>query len=138
MSESKPPDTPAPITVKDVLRAVFIPSQDDTKSLAALFDISRPRRWMSWAETSVAEDGSVGRAGLVTELAAMLLERIEIGALYACGPNAMLSALAPLAQKWSLPCQFSYEAHMRCGIGVCGSCTCGDQLVCRDGPVFRM
>ena len=84
------------------------------------------------------EDGSAGRAGLVTELAATLLERLEIGALYACGPNAMLNALAPLAQEWNLPCQLSYEAYMRCGIGICGSCTCGDQLVCRDGPVFKV
>ena len=84
------------------------------------------------------EDGSAGRAGLVTDLAATLLARVEIGAIYACGPNAMLNALAPLAQERNLPCQLSHEAYMRCGIGVCGSCTCGDKLVCRDGPVFKV
>ncbi len=25
---------------------------------------------------------------------------------------------------------------MKCGIGICGSCTIGPYLVCRDGPVF--
>jgi NAD(P)H-flavin reductase len=25
---------------------------------------------------------------------------------------------------------------MRCGLGVCGQCHCGDRLVCTDGPVF--
>ena len=84
------------------------------------------------------EDGSAGRAGLVTDLAATLLARVEIGAIYACGPNTMLNALAPLAQERNLPCQLSHEAYMRCGIGVCGSCTCGDRLVCRDGPVFKV
>ena len=83
------------------------------------------------------EDGSTGRRGLVTDLVRALLDRLPVQALYACGPNAMLDALATLAHEWTLPCQLSYEAHMRCGIGVCGSCTHGDQLVCRDGPVFR-
>ena len=27
-------------------------------------------------------------------------------------------------------------AKLGCGIGLCGSCHCGDRLVCRDGPVF--
>jgi dihydroorotate dehydrogenase electron transfer subunit len=41
-----------------------------------------------------------------------------------------------LARERGLPCQFSYEAYMRCGIGVCGSCARGGCLVCRDGPVL--
>ncbi|MCK5037476.1 MAG: dihydroorotate dehydrogenase electron transfer subunit, partial [Thermoplasmata archaeon] len=30
----------------------------------------------------------------------------------------------------------SLEMRMKCGIGLCGSCDCGGQQVCRDGPVF--
>ncbi len=56
--------------------------------------------------------------------------------LYACGPEPMLEAAYGLAQSHGLPCQLSYEAYMRCGIGVCGSCAVGGCLVCRDGPVF--
>ncbi len=26
---------------------------------------------------------------------------------------------------------------MKCGIGLCGSCCINDQLVCKDGPVFK-
>ena len=48
----------------------------------------------------------------------------------------MLDAVYLLAQDHVLPCQLSYEAYMRCGIGVCGSCALGECLVCRDGPVF--
>ena len=57
--------------------------------------------------------------------------------LYACGPEPMLEAVYCLAQAHDLPCQLSYEAYMRCAIGVCGSCARGDRLVCRDGPVFE-
>jgi dihydroorotate dehydrogenase electron transfer subunit len=49
----------------------------------------------------------------------------------------MLEAAYGLAQRHGLPCQLSYEAYMRCGIGVCGSCARGGCLVCRDGPVFE-
>ena len=67
-----------------------------------------------------------------------LLTSLRPDALYACGPAGMLDALEALARQYHLPAQLSREAYMRCGIGVCGSCTCGDQLVCRDGPVFRI
>ena len=56
--------------------------------------------------------------------------------LYACGPERMLETAYLLAQSHDLSCQLSYEAYMRCGIGVCGSCAMGGCLVCRDGPVF--
>jgi dihydroorotate dehydrogenase electron transfer subunit len=84
------------------------------------------------------EDGTAGQPGLVTETAADLLGYLTFGAIYGCGPNAMLDALAALARERGLPCQLSYEAYMRCGLGVCGSCACGGQLVCRDGPVFSV
>ncbi len=84
------------------------------------------------------DDGSRGRAGLVTDVVADVLADREIGALYACGPDPMLKALEALAVARALPCQLSYEANMLCGMGVCGSCARGDRLVCRDGPVFTV
>jgi dihydroorotate dehydrogenase electron transfer subunit len=83
------------------------------------------------------DDGSAGRAGLVTDLVQRMLEALDIATIYACGPNLMLDAVRLLAHQNDIPCQLSYEAYMRCGIGVCGSCTCGDRLICRDGPVLR-
>jgi len=41
-----------------------------------------------------------------------------------------------IAEKHNIPCEASLERFMFCGIGVCGSCACGNKLVCRDGPVF--
>ena len=47
----------------------------------------------------------------------------------------MLDAVEALARERRLPAQLSYERYMRCGFGVCGSCSQRGWLVCRDGPV---
>ena len=82
------------------------------------------------------DDGSAGFKGTAIDLAGSLLARHHVDTIYACGPEPMLDAVYLLASSRALPCQLSYEAYMRCGIGVCGSCARGGCLVCRDGPVF--
>lgn len=82
------------------------------------------------------DDGSDGHCMLADEAASHALDQNAYDGIYACGPAPMLDALERLARERGLPAQLSREAYMRCGIGVCGSCTCGDLLVCRDGPVF--
>lgn len=84
------------------------------------------------------DDGSAGQKGTAVDVASTILQQgaIPLDTLYACGPEPMLQAAYRLAQRHGLPCQLSYEAYMRCGIGVCGSCARGGCLVCRDGPVF--
>jgi dihydroorotate dehydrogenase electron transfer subunit len=81
------------------------------------------------------DDGSCGRRGTVLDACEALVDA-EHDAIYACGPEAMLRAVARYARRLSLPCWISLERTMKCGIGVCGSCHCGDKLVCADGPVF--
>jgi dihydroorotate dehydrogenase electron transfer subunit len=100
--------------------------------------------------TVCTDDGSLGEQGLVTEM----LERglrdgcvpRESVRLYACGPAAMLRAVADIAARHSLPCEVSLEERMACGIGACYSCTVTVMLpdgqtrkrrVCREGPVFQ-
>ena len=89
------------------------------------------------------EDGSQGAAGLVTETARLAIQDHRPDGLYACGPVKMLEAVEILAEQSHLPCQLSWEAHMRCGMGVCGSCELERQghgtgwLTCLDGPVER-
>ncbi len=88
-------------------------------------------------EAQVAtEDGSAGIQGRITPLVERLLRQGGIDTLYACGPNGMLEALEQLSLTSGIPAQLGWEAHMRCGIGICGSCQHGGLLVCRDGPVL--
>ena len=90
------------------------------------------------------DDGSLGLQGMATDAAARLLDDARrqgvapYQALYACGPEPMLDAVERLARARGMPAQLSYERYMRCGFGVCGSCTRRGWLVCRDGPVKQV
>ncbi len=83
------------------------------------------------------EDGSLGDRGLVTVAAASAIAERRPEMVYACGPGPMLEAMARLCADHNLPHQLSWEAHIRCGLGLCGSCERPGTgwLVCRDGPV---
>lgn len=89
-----------------------------------------------WTTT---EDGSAGLQGLVTDAVTPALAAAggQDTTVYACGPTGMLQVVAGLCSQQRLPFQLSWEAHMRCGIGLCGSCEIGaGWLTCLDGPVF--
>ncbi|MCL5734577.1 MAG: dihydroorotate dehydrogenase electron transfer subunit [Actinobacteria bacterium] len=86
------------------------------------------------------EDGSIGKARLVTDLLAA--EQRQGDRLAVCGPQAMCEAVWQTAREASgLSCWFSLEANMACGVGSCHGCASlradgSLALVCRDGPVF--
>ena len=83
------------------------------------------------------EDGSIGLRGLATDAVARLVEAERPDAVYACGPHRMLEVVQDFCRAQALPAQLSWEAYMRCGIGVCGSCAHGDRVLCTDGPVLE-
>lgn len=93
------------------------------------------------------EDGSLGHHGRVTE---PLEAHLDVGAasptLYACGPDAMLHAVARLAARRRLAAQVSLDPWMGCGLGTCLGCVVPIQgaedprpryrCACTEGPVF--
>jgi dihydroorotate dehydrogenase electron transfer subunit len=93
------------------------------------------------------EDGTRGEHGRVTRpldraLAARGSRRV---ALFACGPEPMLAAVAHLAVRHGVPCEVSVERVMGCGLGGCYSCVVPVRghngqphfvRSCVDGPVF--
>lgn len=97
-------------------------------------------------QVSIAtDDGSLGEMGLVTMIVEQAIQQAEFDTLYACGPAGMLSALVRLCRTHQLDYQLSWEAHIRCGLGLCGSCEVPQSsdpslpvgwLACYDGPVF--
>lgn len=93
-------------------------------------------------------DGSAGTPGLVT---AAVPERIDAAtAVYACGPNPMLAALARTLDGCAASpplAEVSLEAPMGCGYGTCLGCALPVEgaggvpawaLCCRQGPVMQI
>ncbi len=86
------------------------------------------------------EDGSVGEKGYVT--AHSLLKEASFSAIYCCGPEPMMKAVAKYAMTMGIECEASLENLMACGIGVCLCCIVstdrGNVCTCTDGPVFNV
>jgi dihydroorotate dehydrogenase electron transfer subunit len=96
---------------------------------------------------AATEDGSLGVRGRVTiPLEAHLDGASGPATLYACGPDAMLHAVARVAEARGLPAQVSLDPWMGCGVGTCLGCVVWIQkrdeprpkyrCACTEGPVF--
>ena len=94
------------------------------------------------------EDGSAGAQGLVSLPLLQALEHNLRSEVYACGPTGMLLTVHALCRRVNLSAQLSFEALIRCGIGLCGSCELSEEtcqqlgvpsgfLICSDGPVLK-
>jgi sulfhydrogenase subunit gamma (sulfur reductase) len=58
-----------------------------------------------------------------------------------CGPPIMIKFTQPVLDKLGYDHDhiiMSLENRMKCGIGMCGRCGIGKELVCKDGPVFTL
>ena len=119
-----------------------------TVSLAGARDMrSLPfrERWESCsgeAEFST-DDGSLGHHGFVTELLEMRLSAMSPGEkertrVVTCGPEPMMAAVKNLMESFSVSGEFSLERYMKCGLGLCDSCSMSGRRVCADGPVFPL
>ena len=82
------------------------------------------------------DDGSKGTKGNVLAAMESVMKEQDFDLVYTCGPEKMMGAVARLAKQNGADCQLLLERYMKCGIGVCGHCACGDRLVCFDGPRF--
>jgi dihydroorotate dehydrogenase electron transfer subunit len=93
------------------------------------------------------EDGSMGQRGRVTDVIEPMISRTGTQVVYACGPNAMLRAVAELCVAQGIPCQVAVEEMMGCGLGVCWTCVVPvlaqdgrgwwNVRACVEGPVFN-
>ena len=79
------------------------------------------------------DDGSQGHRG-----SAVGVVPDGVDAVFACGPNPMLAAVA---ERWP-DAQVAVETYMGCGTGVCLGCAVprragGYDRACSEGPVYR-
>lgn len=56
-----------------------------------------------------------------------------------CGPEVMMRHTARCLRTVGVPEErvfVTMERNMKCGMGMCGHCQLGGELICRDGPVY--
>jgi NAD(P)H-flavin reductase len=95
------------------------------------------RRLLVAAENAVPDRVGPEHRGLVTGF----FDPSEYALVLACGPEAMLRAVAARCREAAVPCCLSLERRMACGVGACLGCTVaavsGGRRCCADGPIFR-
>lgn len=87
------------------------------------------------------DDGSFGHHGFVTEVLEKELEKMtedqrKKTIIFTCGPEVMMDVVKRILDRFGVEGQYSLERFMKCGIGVCDSCSVSGRRVCMDGPVF--
>ncbi|KAA8922456.1 dihydroorotate dehydrogenase electron transfer subunit [Thermoplasma sp.] len=83
------------------------------------------------------DDGSAGFHGFPHEL----LDKLDVSVyrkIYVCGPEPMLYRVMQKLSDLNASAEFSLERTMKCGIGICDSCSVGGLQVCKQGPVFTI
>lgn len=82
------------------------------------------------------DDGSKEFKGFASELAKQILDETSFDGVLTCGPEKMMKTVVSMCLDKAIPVQLSLERFMRCGMGICDSCSFGGLHVCVDGPVF--
>lgn len=104
-------------------------------------DIVEPEKYQPYGEVFITtDDGSLGEKGMVTQHPVFTNSIESYDAIYACGPDPMMKAVAKLADQYNIFCEISLENTMACGIGACLCCVVetveGNKTTCVEGPVF--
>ncbi|MCE5222841.1 sulfide/dihydroorotate dehydrogenase-like FAD/NAD-binding protein [bacterium] len=86
------------------------------------------------------DDGSLGRAGFVTEPLKEILSNQKIDRVIAIGPLIMMKNVSKITKEKNIPLIVSLNSLMVCGMGMCGACRCTvnekSKFTCFEGPEF--
>jgi len=104
-------------------RSEFLFGARDARHLVALPEARTRLARVGGRLHLATDDGSRGRRGTVVDL----LERVAPGlgspvVIHACGPHAMLAAVARWGMRRGVPTFLAMESVMACGTGVCRGC----------------
>jgi len=118
----------------------------------SLFVGAEEKPWLKWVEplldkivpcskdliTYCTEDGSWGHKGMITDWLKHTVRCEKSDYTLLCGPELFTKKAIHILTDMKIPGQASIERMMKCGIGICGSCSVdhtGDR-VCIEGPMF--
>lgn len=105
--------------------------KDDLKKLSKNHDV-----YISVNEADSDWKGYVGNITTLLTKANLYNDGVAI----LCGPQDMFAAAVKKLTSAGLESKNIYvmlERRLKCGIGKCQHCTCGDKYVCLDGPIFN-
>ncbi|MDO8715553.1 MAG: FAD/NAD(P)-binding protein [Dehalococcoidales bacterium] len=86
-------------------------------------------------------EGWTGKVGLLPNVLKEMAPASQDTYALVCGPPIMIKFTLPVLKDLGFPPEriiLSLEKRMKCGVGMCGHCNIGPELVCRDGPVFTL
>lgn len=86
-------------------------------------------------------EGWTGKVGLLPNVLKEIAPASQDTYALVCGPPIMIKFTLPVLKDLGFPPEriiLSLEKRMKCGVGMCGHCNIGPELVCRDGPVFTL
>lgn len=103
--------------------------------------IIEKEKFLEYGELLITtDDGSEGEQALIIQHSKIEKAFDEADAVYTCGPEPMMKAVAEIAKSKNTYCEASLENLMACGIGACLCCvqntTEGHKVVCTEGPVL--
>lgn len=136
------------------LRSVIHAVRDDKKivdKLTLIYGAKNPEdliykaelgSWSKFADVMLTVDkadrewtGEIGRVADVLKKTKVDKDAVVL----VCGPPVMYQEIAKILIGKGLTeenIEFMLERRIKCGIGKCQHCTCGDKYVCTDGPTF--
>lgn len=84
------------------------------------------------------DDGSYGQHCYACDALEGVLAGGNFDVVLTCGPEVLMKKVVDICLKNNIQCQASLERFMKCGFGLCGSCTIDPTgwRVCKDGPIF--
>ena len=82
------------------------------------------------------DEGSYGFKGFTTEKLKEILNNNNIDMVYTVGPEIMMKKVVEICDEFNVDCQLSLERYMKCGYGICGSCSVDPMGIrmCKEGP----
>ncbi|MFQ6128674.1 MAG: dihydroorotate dehydrogenase electron transfer subunit [Thermoplasmata archaeon] len=120
------------VAVEDAIDATIVIG---AKTASELIFVDRAKKLGADVRIST-DDGSKEYKGLASDLAKQILEETSFDRVLTCGPEKMMKIVVSMCLEKGIPVQVSLERYMRCGMGICDSCSFGGLHVCVDGPVF--
>jgi dihydroorotate dehydrogenase electron transfer subunit len=104
-------------------RCEFLFGARDARHLVALPEARARLARMGGRLHLATDDGSRGRQGTVVDLLDRIAPRLPAPrVIHACGPHAMLAAVARWGMRHGVPTFLAMESVMACGTGVCRGC----------------